>query len=258
MPVAAGECVLKAPDAWFNTADYSVPLLVLFGVGCVGWVVAYVAIVRNALRNRFLEIPAGAVVANIAWEFVWGFLYPNELGRAFSWGYRIWFFFDLAIVYLLFKYGHKQIGTGDETTSSGAAPAADRLAELRAVFRPACAFGIAAWAVAIYFFVGECYDTGYGAISGYILNTMMSALYVVIILRHGRLYDFSLLVAWSKMLGTALLTVFNFVVQWTNPYLLFLCLMTLALDLLYIGLFYAIRSGRAGSLAAAARGEAAR
>ena len=81
MPVAAAECVLKAPDAWFNTADYSVPLLVLFGVGCVGWVVAYVAIVRNALRNRFLEIPAGAVVANIAWEFVWGFLYPNELGR---------------------------------------------------------------------------------------------------------------------------------------------------------------------------------
>ena len=94
-------------------------------------------------------------------------------------------------------------------------------AELRAVFRPACAFGIAAWAVAIYFFVGECYDTGYGAISGYILNTMMSALYVVIILRHGHLYDFSLLVAWSKMLGTALLTVFNFVVQSDNPYLLF-------------------------------------
>ena len=50
-------------------------------------------------------------------------------------------------------------------------------------------------------FVGEGYDTGYGAISGYILNTMMSALYVVIILRHGHLYDFSLVVAWSKMTG---------------------------------------------------------
>jgi hypothetical protein len=233
MPVATTE--------WFNTARYPVPLLILFGVGCFGWVVAYVAIVRNALRNRFLEIPAGAVVANIAWEFVWGFLYPNELGRFFSWGYRIWFFFDLGIVYMLFRYGDKQV----------------ELPELKAIFRPACVFGIAAWAFGIYFFVGEGYDTGYGAISGYILNTMMSALYVVIILRHGHLVDFSLVVAWSKMLGTALLTVFNFLVQPGNPYLLLLCLLTLALDLLYIGLFYAIRSGRAGALEAATREGAA-
>jgi len=225
---------------WFNTAKYPVPLLILFGIGCFGWVVAYVAIVKNALRNQFLEIPAGAVVANIAWEFVWGFLYPNELGRFFSWGYRIWFFFDLGIVYMLFRFGERQV----------------ELAELKAVFRPACVFGIAAWAVAIYFFVGEGYDTGYGAISGYILNTMMSALYVVIILRHGQLYDFSLVVAWSKMLGTALLTVFNFIVQPHNPYLLLLCLLTLALDLLYIGLFYAIRSGRAAGLVQATREEA--
>ncbi len=228
MPVATTE--------WFNTGQYPVPLLILFGVGCFGWVVAYVAIVRNALRNRFLEIPAGAVVANIAWEFVWGFLYPNELGRFFSWGYRIWFFFDLAIVYMLFRYGDQQV----------------ELPELKAIFRPACLFGIAAWGVAIYFFVGEGYDTGYGAISGYILNTMMSALYVVIILRHGHLVDFSLVVAWSKMLGTALLTVFNFIVQPGNPYLLLLCLLTLALDLLYIGLFYGLRAGRAAALAAAA------
>ena len=231
MPVATTD--------WFNTSQYPVPLLILFGVGCFGWVVAYVAIVKSALRNQFLEIPAGAVVANIAWEFVWGFLYPNELGRFFSWGYRVWFFFDLGIVYMLFRFGDRQMG----------------LPELKAIFRPACVFGIVAWAVGIYFFVGEGYDTGYGAISGYILNTMMSALYLVIILRHGHLYDFSLVVAWSKMLGTALLTVFNFIVQPHNPYLLLLCLLTLALDLLYIGLFYAIRSGRAAALVSATREE---
>ena len=232
MPVATTE--------WFNTSQYPVPLLILFGVGCFGWVVAYVAIVKSALRNQFLEIPAGAVVANIAWEFVWGFLYPNELGRFFSWGYRVWFFFDLGIVYMLFRFGDRQMG----------------LPELKAIFRPACVFGILAWAVGIYFFVGEGYDTGYGAISGYILNTMMSALYLVIILRHGHLYDFSLVVAWSKMLGTALLTVFNFIVQSGNPYLLLLCLLTLALDLVYIGLFYWIRSGSAAALVSATREEA--
>jgi len=226
-----------SPEPLINTAKYTTPELLFFAAGGIAWALAYMGVLREIVRKQFVEIPATAVCANIAWEFVWGFLYPNELGRFFSWGYRAWFFFDLAIVYLLFRFGDKQV----------------ELPELKAVFKPACVFGIAAWAVGIYFFVGEGYDTGYGAISGYILNTMMSALYVVLILRHGHLVDFSLLVAWSKMLGTALLTVFNFVVQPGNPYLLLLCLLTLALDLVYIGIFYAIRSGRAAAVLQATR-----
>lgn len=221
-------------SAWFNTQDFSAPLLILFGVGCFGWVVAYFAIIRNVFRNHFLEIPAAAVVANIAWEFVWGFLYPNELGRAFSLGYQIWFFFDLVIVYALFRWGWKQV---------------DDIPDLVRLFRPACVFGILAWGVVIFFMVAEGYDTGYGAISGYVLNAMMSALYVVLILRHHDVADFSLLVAWSKMLGTALLTVFNFIVQWDNPFLLALCTVTLILDLVYIGVFYRLRAEPAAAAA---------
>ena len=44
--------------------------------------------------------------------------------------------------------------------------------------------------------MGEGYDTGYGAVSGYVLNMMMSALYVVLILRHHHVAEFSLVVAW--------------------------------------------------------------
>jgi hypothetical protein len=47
------------------------------------------------------------------------------------------------------------------------------------------------------------------------------------------------------------------VVQAGNLYLLALCLLTLALDLLYIALFYAIRSGRAAGLVAAVRAQEA-
>lgn len=216
--------------AWFNTAEYSPALLVLFAIGCLGWVVAYVAVLSSVRKYRFVEIPAGAVVANVAWEFVWGFLYTTDMGLFFAWGYRIWFFLDVFIVYMLFKYGWKQL---DSTL-------------LQPFFRPGAAFGIAAWGVALFYFIGEGYDTGYGAISGYILNVMMSALYVVLIVKRAdNVQWFSGVVAWSKMLGTALLSVFNFIVRPEDYLLMTLYTVTFAFDVLYIYVYYALKRGAA-------------
>jgi hypothetical protein len=215
-----------ASAPWFNTADYSPALLVLFAVGCLGWVVSYVGVLKTVRRYQFVEIPAGAVVANVAWEFVWGFLYTSDMGMFFAWGYRLWFFLDVFIVFELFRHGWKQL---DSTL-------------LLPLFRPGAAFGILAWAVGLYYFVGEGYDTGYGAISGYILNVMMSALYIVLIAKHADdIQYFSGLVAWSKMLGTALLSVFNFIHRPDDYLLMTLYTVTFILDVLYIYVYYALR-----------------
>lgn len=204
---------------WLNTTDYTPFELILFGLGCFGWVVSYVAILRRVQKNRFLEIPAGAVVANVAWEFLWGFTFTTSMGMVFAWGYRIWFFLDLFIVYMLFKYGWKQ---------------AD-IPVIARSFNAASAFGIACWLVALYYFIRGGYDTSYGAISGYILNVMMSALYLVLIAKQSNNPQyFSEVVAWSKMLGTALLSVFNFMVRPDDHLLMTLYVATLVLDVAYI------------------------
>ena len=204
---------------WLNTTDYTPFELILFGIGCFGWVVSYVAILRRVQRNRFLEIPAGAVVANVAWEYLWGFTFTTSMGMVFAWGYRIWFFLDLFIVYMLFKYGWKQADT----------PVIAR------AFNVASAFGIVCWLAALYYFIREGYDTSYGAISGYILNVMMSALYLVLIAKQSNNPQyFSEVVAWSKMLGTALLSVFNFMVRPDDHLLMTLYVATLVLDVAYI------------------------
>ncbi len=221
---------------WLNTDDYTVLELVLFAVGCFGWVIAYVEILRKIRKYRFVEIPAAAVVANIAWEFVWGFLYTTNMGMLFAWGYRIWFFLDVFIVYCLYRYGAKQVDTP----------------EIKRFFAPIVTFGIVAWGVAIYFFIGDGYDTEYGAISGYILNAMMSALYIVLILqRANNLEAFSLVVAWSKGLGTAILTVFNVMVRGDDSLLMMLCFATLVLDAAYVIVFYALRRQQAAVAKAA-------
>ena len=219
---------------WLNLQLYSGPLLLLFAVGCFGWVVAYADVVRMVLRRQFLEIPAGAVVANIAWEFVWGWVYITDMGMLFAWGYRLWFLMDVVIVYFLFKYGYKQF-TNDA---------------LRKYFAPSTIFGIACWTIGIYFFVAEGYDNCYGANSGYILNLMMSALYVVLIVRHADVTVFSGIVAWSKMLGTALLTVFNVIVTGDDLFLVTIMMVTFILDVLYIYVYHT-RTRQARQAAAA-------
>jgi len=225
---------------WINHA-YTNLQLTLFAVGCFAWVIAYYYVARAIRRRQFVEIPWGAVVANIAWEFVWGFIYGSDMGFLFTLGYALWCIQDVFIVYSLFKYGRKQL------VNDGFAK----------YFSQAAAFWIVAWAVMIYFFVAGHYDTGYGANSGYILNVMMSALYIELILRHDP-QDFSAVVAWSKGVGTALLSVFNFMVKPDMPFLLTLCVVTLLLDITYVVLFYVRRraagvAGAAGAVLAGAR-----
>jgi hypothetical protein len=206
---------------WLNTTDYSTLELTLFALGCLGWVVVYLVVLRHLLRKRFVEIPAAAVAANIAWEFVWGFVYQTNMGRLFILGYQAWFFLDLFIVIGLFRYGYKQL------LNPSFGP----------FLRPAVTFGILAWTAGLYFFVKMGYDTVTGATTGYILNVMMSALYIVVFLGLPR-ENFSYLVAWGKFLGTALISIFCFMVWPERPFLLTLCVVTFLLDLFYVLIFH--------------------
>lgn len=208
---------LWVEQPWLNTTDYTTAQLWLFFLGCFGWVVAYAAVARMLHRRKFVEIPAAAVAANIAWEFVWGFIFGSGMGKIFTAGYAVWCLQDVFIVANVFRYGEKQIANP----------------YLKRWFRPAFAFGIVAWTVVLYCFVEGGFDTDYGAYSGYILNVMMSALYIPLVLRHD-VDDFSVTVGWSKMLGTALLSVFNYQIHGDRPFLMALCGITFVLDCFYL------------------------
>ena len=226
---------LFASQPWLNTEQYSLPLLMLFAVGCFGWVIAYVEVSRQYRRTGYVEIPWFAVAANISWEVVWGWWYGSDMGKVLTLGYALWALQDVYITYNLFKVGHKQL------VNKNIGPWFKRLVW----------FSIAAWAVMIYLFVADGYDTGYGAISGYILNVMMSALYIVLIIRSD-VANFSAIVAWSKMWGPALLSVFNAIIRPTDHFLMALCAVTLLLDIAYLVIFYARRRAAAARPSGAA------
>jgi len=41
-----------------------------------------------AVRKRRLEIPVIAVTANVTWEFLWGFVFRQNMGSGLQWVYR--------------------------------------------------------------------------------------------------------------------------------------------------------------------------
>lgn len=205
---------------WINLDDYPPLALAFCIVGCLLWLVAYAAIIRSFFRYSFVEMPAVALVGNIAWEFIWGFPFQPDLGLLFEWMYRGAFFLDIFILWGLLRFGTHQVATP----------------LIRHFFTPAVLFGVAGFGVVLYFFTLEGYDNSYGAISAYILQILMGVLYIVNFIRQdGR--RFSAVVAWGRVWGTGFITVFNLLVT-NNLFLISLCIVATMIDGFYLFLFH--------------------
>ncbi|MSP93423.1 MAG: hypothetical protein EXR79_16790 [Myxococcales bacterium] len=209
-------------DNWVNTTTYSTLELVLFGLGCVLWAVTYVDVLVAVRRAQFVEIPSVAVMANVAWEFDWGFVLQTDMGMLFQWGYRIWFFLDVVIVWAMIRFTFARIDV----------PQIKRLA------MPATAVFVVLWGVGLYFLREQGVDNPTGAVSGYILNVMMSGLYLWAILTTPTPHLYSPLSAWCKGLGTGLISVFCVLHLPENRFLLTLCGTAALLDALYLTALY--------------------
>lgn len=206
-----------------NLKDYTIPELIIFGAGCFLWIVVYYFTIRNIIKKQFIEIPLVTVCGNIAWEFLWSWVFVTNMGSLFMWGYRVWFLMDCFIVYSLFRYGYKQI-----TVSS-----------LQKRSRMIIAVCILAWFFMLYFYIKN-YDypiSKMGAYSGYILNLLISGLYITEFLRLNDKTLFSLPVAWAKRAGTLLISVFCFM-HFNDWFLLSMCIVNAVLDSVYLYIFH--------------------
>ena len=204
---------------WFNLKDYTLEEHLFFGVGCLGWVVVYALVIWCISKNKYVEVPFIAVSANFAWEFLWSFVFKTDMGQFYVWGYRSWFLLDCFIVTGTFFYGSKQLLLGS----------------LKTYFKPIFLFSLASWFVLLYYYIKN-YDlpiSHMGAYSGYVLNVMMSAMYIPLLLKEVNAFPFSKYAAWFKGVGTLFIGVFCFL-KFEDRFLLSLCLITSILDFVYI------------------------
>ncbi|PWJ43148.1 transmembrane-type terpene cyclase [Sediminitomix flava] len=203
-------------EKWINLTDYTVNQQILFLVDAICWMVAYGLAARNVIKYKFLEIPLAALVANFAWELVYSFALVTELGLWAVWGIRAWFLMDVFLLYALFKYGRKQV----------------KNPYVLRYFNVIIIGGIIAWSGIIYLFHEEFGDP-IGGITGYILNIMMSFLYIMLFFNHPQQKALSLGVAVWKMIGTAVIGVAVWIGDVPQPFVIWLAVITFILDLIY-------------------------
>lgn len=177
-----------------NFKDYSTTGLIYNGIGCIFWVAAYVILVTEIRKKKFVEMPAYVAGSNIGWEFVWSFIYHPNTGLLYALSYQCAFFLDCYIFYALFKYGFKQ----------------PMNPESKKHFLLFCLLNFLFWILFCFTFMKEGYDTLNGAGSGYIINIILSLQCLFLLFQTLDTKLFSMVFAWCKMFGTGFTTISMF------------------------------------------------
>lgn len=177
---------------WINLCDYSIVDIALVASGTLFWVICYYVVIRHGFRNKYVEMPMFVAAGNIAWEFVWSFIFKTNMGEAFLWGYRAWFFMDLFIFYLIIKYGAKQ--TSIDLIKKYWVPIVIGITVFFAFF--------------FYYFTHGGYDTPIGATSAFFLSVGISTLYITLFLSNKQLKNFSFTAGWTRAVGDTIMVIF--------------------------------------------------
>lgn len=211
---------LQESHPWFNTANYTPLQIGLFFTGAMLWIVAYIVIIRMALKKKTVIIPAVAVICNFGNEVGGAIFWVPDMGNALVLAYWGWMLLDIFIVINLFRYGYKQFTTEF----------------FRKNLRWLIALGLAGSIPLSCFFMVQ-YDLPMGVIDAYIVNVVMSVAFLSLLF----VPDFpehSIALAWSKFLGTGLISIMFQSKYPDNHFLTVVYLVVAAFDILFLVLMY--------------------
>ena len=210
---------------YFNLCDYTITDLVIVAIGTIFWVAAYIAVIRHGFKNKYIEMPLFVALGNLAWEFVWSFIFKTNMGDFYLWGYRAWFFLDLFIFYLIIKYGVKQF----------------QIDLYKKLFLPIVGVLLVFFLFFFYYFVKGGYDTPIGATSAFFLSVGISTLYINLLLKNKNPDNFSLTAAVCRALGDTILTLFA--ANYTGiGIIIVMGVYVVILDFFYVGLLWRMKS----------------
>ncbi|QBC44555.1 transmembrane-type terpene cyclase [Iodobacter fluviatilis] len=221
---------INNPDAWFNTVSvdgsFYTPLqLGLFAVGCLLWVVAYALILLQAKQHRAVEMAVIAAASNLAWEFVWGVLLRTDMGAFLVWTYRAWLIFDLFIFWQVLQLGFGQF------TNEIFKQHYQKIVWTSVVF-----FILVYWSMTL-----AGIDTPTGARSAYICQFIISLLCMILLIQQPSAVGYAWSIAWLRTLGTGLISIYMYLHNPADVFILVLAASSTILDVAYCGYVWQLR-----------------
>lgn len=169
----------------------------LAAAGDLLWLVTYILVIREGFKHRTYALPLLAIALNITWEFVYTVIFPSSSRLVFGL-HAGWLVIDVIIVYQLLRFGRGQQSQ----------PFFKRHYALLVMLTLAACF---AFHVTYQRFNQEItlfpIDGGNGM--AFMMNLVMSVLFIGMLLNRKDLRGLSLPVAWTKMLATAMISISN-------------------------------------------------
>lgn len=196
-------------------------------LGDVLWIVAYLLIIRQGFKDRTYGIPMLCIALNFTWEFIYAidFPFPVHLIEILRW---VWLLCDVVIVYQLFRYGRES----------------QTIPLIKQFFYPICI------AMFVSTFLGQLafhysFRDSYGVQDAYMINLVMSILFVFLYFGRPDGRGLSVGAAWAKMLGTGILSAGSIfmIKHWlANSFMVYLYVTIFIFDVTYLALLYRNRS----------------
>lgn len=185
------------------------------------WIFTYILVIYKGWQDKTYGMPMVAICANISWEFIFAFFYPqNDLQRYIT---LIWFVLDVFILMQFLRYAPNEY----RKMLSKKLLYFSFLITL--IFSMLIILGI------VYEF--QDFEGKYVA---FFQNLMMSGLFIALLLQRGNLAGQSMGIAVCKMVGTLFAAV-GFYLYFRTPLITIISVATLFYDWLYILLIYRLQ-----------------
>jgi hypothetical protein len=184
------------------------------------WTITYLLILQRSRQDRIIGMPLVALCMNIAWEFIFSFIYPSDKPQLYV--NYIWFCFDIVIVTQYLKLNKSAF--------------AEHLP--KKLFYPAF-FSVLVLSFFNMLFATTELGTKLGShYTAFEINLIMSVLFIYILLSSDRTQGQSIAIATTKMIGTAFASVVSFLEFPSSPLLNFLYVAIFLCDGAYTSLLY--------------------
>jgi hypothetical protein len=188
---------------------------------CCGlfWTLTYLLILRRGFLDQSYGMPMLALCVNLAWEFIFAFVYPHPQPQLYI--NYLWLIFDLGILYQYLRLGRRDFPASLPQT----------------LFYPTFGFSLLLSALFIVQMSREFNDF-IGIYAAFAQNLLMSVLFLRLLLQRNNSRGQSLYIALGKMIGTAFPSIL-FYLYFPHSGLLFLLFCSIFIfDLAYFLLLY--------------------
>jgi hypothetical protein len=217
------------PNHLAQIAQVPVWLGVVNVIGDVLWIIAYILAIRKGFQEKTYGFPMLCIALNLSWELIYAaiFRFPDSIIDYLRWA---WLLLDIVIAYQLVRYGRKWQNT----------PLMVKYFYPVAVILFVSTF---LGQLAFHYSFGDTW----GMTDAYLINLIMSMLFIWMFFGRGGAAGQSLGVAWTKMLGTGILSAASCftITNWLQScFLVYLFISIFILDVIYILLLHAdLRKG---------------